>query len=172
MSVIADTIVVSNFAAAGRLDLLHLLFGVLHLADTAHAELERGIEHGHAFLVTIREHLAAAGNQGWLQLTSLATEQERQLRDSMPQGLHDGEAVSLAIAADRGWRFLTDDRQARVQAQRMDVPVTGTVGILLTLVEEGLLTRVNANTILREMIAMGYRSPVTELGDLDQGEVT
>ena len=75
-----------------------------------------------------------------------------------------GEAASLAIAIHRGYRFLTDDRAARRYAAWAGVPVTGTLGVLMQLVDQGMLTLDDANDLLQGMISRaGYRSPVTDL---------
>ena len=47
-----------------------------------------------------------------------------------------------------------------------DIPTTGTVGILTRCVQRGYLARDQADHLLAEMIALGYRSPVTDLSAL------
>jgi predicted nucleic acid-binding protein len=42
-----------------------------------------------------------------------------------------GEAEAIALAHEQGCRIILDDRKARTAAQRLGIPVTGTVGILL-----------------------------------------
>jgi predicted nucleic acid-binding protein len=46
------------------------------------------------------------------------------------------------------------------------VPVTGTVGVLDVAVRRGLLTLAQANGLLADMIAAGYRSPLDRLDEL------
>ena len=77
-----------------------------------------------------------------------------------------GERSCIAIALHRQGLFVSDDANARREAQRHDVPVTGTIGILVLNVRHGNLTRAEGNTILALMIAQGYHSPVTVLDDL------
>ncbi len=75
--------------------------------------------------------------------------------------------MSLAIAAHRGWQFLTDDRAARNHAARVGVSVAGTLGILVRTVRQGLLTIDEANQVLEQMIVRArYRSPVSDLSIL------
>jgi predicted nucleic acid-binding protein len=62
--------------------------------------------------------------------------------------------------------LVTDDLAARQLAQERDVPLAGTVGILLVLVRDGLLPLPEANAILAEMIERRYRSPVDRLDEL------
>jgi predicted nucleic acid-binding protein len=59
-----------------------------------------------------------------------------------------------------------DDQDVRSVARRHGVPTTGTLGVLALGVRQGLLSKNEANALLKEMIAAGYRSPVTELDSL------
>jgi predicted nucleic acid-binding protein len=61
--------------------------------------------------------------------------------------------------------LVTDDLAARQLAQERDVPLTGTVGILLALVRDGTLPLAEANAMLAEMIEPRYRSPVDRLDE-------
>ncbi len=80
--------------------------------------------------------------------------------------LNAGEASCLAAATQRNGRILTDDRDARKLAAQLSIPVSGTLGILLRLVHTNTLSEQEANQLLAEMIAKGYRSPITKLGSL------
>ena len=61
---------------------------------------------------------------------------------------------------------MTDDRDARRLAQRRGVPVSGTIGVLVEAVREGLLSIEEANTMLSDMIEKGYFSPFETLDEL------
>jgi predicted nucleic acid-binding protein len=61
---------------------------------------------------------------------------------------------------------LTDDRDARKLAAQLRIPVSGTLGILLRVVQIDVVTLPEANDILLQMIAKGYRSPVQDLDAL------
>lgn len=50
-----------------------------------------------------------------------------------------GEAEAIALAFEKGVRIILDDRKAREAAQRLKIPVTGTVGILLIAKQSGLI---------------------------------
>lgn len=53
-------------------------------------------------------------------------------------GLDPGEAAVLALAEERDARLvILDDRRGRNYAERMKIPVTGTVGVLLLAKEAG-----------------------------------
>jgi predicted nucleic acid-binding protein len=71
-----------------------------------------------------------------------------------------------ALAVSRGALFASDDLDARKTASALNVPVTGTVGLLVVGVHRNLLDRKLANHLLAEMITHGYRSPVAQLDEL------
>jgi hypothetical protein len=77
-----------------------------------------------------------------------------------------GEASSLAIAQNRGFLFLSDDKAARKVAVSRRISVSGTVRCLVFGVERQLWTVSQANDWLREMVADGFYSPVADLQDL------
>lgn len=50
-----------------------------------------------------------------------------------------GESEAIVLAYEKGLRIILDDRKAREVAQRLGVPVTGTVGLLLKAKQEGVI---------------------------------
>jgi predicted nucleic acid-binding protein len=50
-----------------------------------------------------------------------------------------GESEAIVLAYERGFRIILDDRKAREVAQRLRVPVTGTVGLLVKAKQEGVI---------------------------------
>lgn len=167
MPVLIDATIVSNFVAVGRLDLVRLALGTVHMAATVHAEVRRGVEEGYEFLRAVESHISPLHPEGWIHLTDLERDDERGYYERLASVVQPGEAASLAIAASRGLAFATDDRRARLFAAREGVEVTGTLGILLQLEETGALTLDEANGLLMAMIDRGrYRSPVTDLRSL------
>jgi predicted nucleic acid-binding protein len=89
----------------------------------------------------------------------------------MPDKLQRGEAMSLAIAHQRGWRVLTDDRAARKNAERLGVSASGTLGLLRYVLQKGHLTLEEGNMLLDGMIRQArYRSPVSDLGVLGEDQ--
>jgi len=53
-----------------------------------------------------------------------------------------GESEAIVLAYEKGLRIIVDDRKAREVAQRLGVPVTGTVGLLIKAKQEGVITTV------------------------------
>jgi predicted nucleic acid-binding protein len=80
--------------------------------------------------------------------------------------LNAGEAACLAMALARECRVLTDDRDARELARHLQIPLSGTLGVLMRLVDIGYLSLDEADALLSQMVAAGYRSSVTALRDI------
>ena len=53
-----------------------------------------------------------------------------------------GESEAIVLAYEKGLRIILDDRKAREVAQRLGVPVTGTVGLLIKAKQEGVIAAV------------------------------
>ncbi len=166
MNVISNTTVLANFSAIAALDNLRDLFGEVFLSTEVYQEVQRGLEEGYSFYSELEEVLHPIQENGWLRLTSLNTEREVLIFSSLPGQLHAGEASCLAIAQQRKWLFLTDDKAARREADKREIAISGSLGCLVMGVERGLWTLDEANKKLGLIIAAGFFSPVRDLAGL------
>jgi predicted nucleic acid-binding protein len=66
----------------------------------------------------------------------------------------------------RGFTFLSDDTDARRWGNRAGIAVSGTIGILVWLMQSDTLTLAEGNTLLTEMRQKGYYAPVESLNGL------
>jgi predicted nucleic acid-binding protein len=163
MKSIANTTVISNFATVGRLDLLRCIVKELYIPVEVYEEVKNGQAAGYTFYDGIEQLIVPFSSDGWLRLVSM-NETELQLFASLPSGLQHGEVACLAIARNRGWGFLSDDRLARRQAEVWNLTLSGTMGLLLLAVEDRLISLSEGNALLRQMIADAkYRAPHTDL---------
>jgi predicted nucleic acid-binding protein len=162
-----DTSVLSNFAAIGKLALLQKQWSTLYIAQAVYEEIQDGIKEGHLFLAELAGQITLLHGDGWLQVVELKETEELSLYRKLPTPLHAGEAESLVIAKQRGWRFLTDDRNARRFAARIGVKISGTLGILAQLVRQDVLQLEEANELLAQMkVQARYYTAVTDLAIL------
>ena len=166
MKTLANTTVLSNFAAVGRLNLLKQLHGRLYLPNEVYEEVMDGLGEGYRFYAGIEDQIAPIAEGGWMELVSMAAEEELRLFQSLPRRLHHGEAACLAIASQRNWASLTDDKLARMMAQDLGIVVSGTLGVLVEAVIREILVAEEGDILLRAMIARGYRSPHSTLQPL------
>lgn len=156
MRLVLDNTVMVNFALIQRTNWLQAFWpDALVTAEDAWAEFQAGIRLGRL----------PDADWSWLTILSL-TETERNLQNQMVPPLDWGEAACLALAYYRGYALLTDDRVARREARRMGVPVSGTIGVLKSLVDEGVVSLHDADTALQQMIAFGYYAPIRSLREL------
>ena len=151
-----DTTVLSNFAHVRRPDLPRTVLGPdLAVTPGVLAELRTG------------EQTGRVPTCDWTSLTVLApTAAESAAAVDLERQLDPGEAECLAVALQRGHRFLSDDFAARRLAEAKGVVVSGTIGILLKGVATGVLVLAEADRLLAEMIRHGYRAPVRSLAEL------
>lgn len=154
--VLLDNTVLSNLALVGRCDLVCRLWGSRVVSTSA----------------VLSEYEAGAGvglvpPRCWADLPLVElTAAEAATSETLSRRLGEGERTCLAVCRSRGGLFASDDSDAREVAARLNVPVTGTVGILTLSVRRSLLTLTQANVLLADMVAGGYRAPVRRLDDL------
>jgi predicted nucleic acid-binding protein len=166
MEVIANTTIISYFAAVGQLGLLRDVLGRMFLSTEVYAEIQDGLAADSDFYAGIDHHIHPFTADGWPRLTMLEGDDELRLFGEVPDALHRAEASCLAVATHRGWALLTEDARARKAAHNWNVMVSGTLGVLVQAVRRGLLTLDDAGALLAEMIAAGYRSPYASLAQL------
>ena len=153
---IVDTTIFSNFAHAGRPQLLQgILQGRAITTEKVMSELRRGEEL----------ELVPRCDWGWMELAVLQPT-EVSLSEEIGRIVHPAEAECLAVAIVRGAVFLSDDFAARRLAVARGVVVSGTLGVLRGLIEGDSVTLAEADGFLRAMIEHGYRSPVRSLREL------
>jgi predicted nucleic acid-binding protein len=156
MMLLLDNTVLSNFALVGRIELLTKALGS-QVATTPQVmdEFNEGIARGRV----------PETNLDWLEVINLDAKEESVFQELLMR-VNAGEAACLAVASQRNGRILTDDRDARKLAAQLKIPVSGTLGILLRLVQGNTLILAEANEILEQMITEGYRSPIEKLEGL------
>ncbi len=158
-----DTVTLSNFALARRLDILTSRYGSrAKVTGEVLDEVSDGLVAGYAALAGI-EH--AVGSHEFGTARPLAAD-ERELYRRLIRRLAPGEASCITCAKHRGGIVVTDDRAARDCCAEQGVRFTGTVGILKACCQDGTLTLADADAILQAMVAAGYHSPVRRISDL------
>lgn len=155
--ILVDNTVLSNFALAGLLDLLYSFAGNKGVTtDHVLAEFSRGVEIG----------VLPESDLTWLRVVQVEGRSEEALFRSLRKELDIGEASCLAIAIARESDFLSDDGDARAIARREGVRLSGSIGVLLSLVQSGQIDLKRANDALNDFIRYGYYSPVKTLDPL------
>jgi predicted nucleic acid-binding protein len=157
MTLIANTTILSNFALVQRPELIRI--GCPEDVVTA-AQVMEEIRRG------VARQLLPACDWNWLPVRTLDTPEGVQLFEQVHRRLGQGEAACLALAMSRGFKFLSDDTDARRWGNRAGIPVSEMIGILVRLVQSAILTLAEGNALLTEMRQQGYYAPVEQLNDL------
>jgi predicted nucleic acid-binding protein len=124
-----------------QLDLLQLLFGEVLAPEAVHAE----------FLATERAlRQSSLATAFWIRPTKLADPR----RADTFMGIGRGEAEVLVLAQERHARLVViDDLRARRYAKRLEIPLTGTLGLLVLAKNQGYLA--NVHPLIRELQMAG-----------------
>ena len=152
-----DNTVLSNFGLVERADLLFRLWpGQVCSTKAALDEYQAGIS------------AMDTRSEVWkdLPIVRLSKKEQLWMADLSPF-LGAGEAACLAAALHRNGAFASDDRKARKIASHLNVPIFGTVGILLGSTRVNFLSVAEAQLLLEIMIAAGYRSPIQNLIEIE-----
>ena len=166
-SLVFDATVLSNFALIDHVPLLGLRYRERACTTLMVVEeMQRGLETGYLHLHAIEAALAYPWASGWLSVVPLEPVHEQPLYVDLSSSLGAGEASCLAVAVSRRLILATDDLAARREASRRGVRLTGTVGILISMVRAGDLQLAQANGLLSQMIAFRFRAPVDHLDEL------
>ena len=145
MIVVADTTPISELAKVGYLDLLYELFEQVILPQEVYSELTTGNHSATEIVSTL----------SWLKVEQISDpKQVKVLR--LTSNLDLGEVAAIILAEElKADQLLIDERAARRVAKTRQLPIIGTVGILILAKERGLIDRVKP--ILDAMIKNGTR---------------
>lgn len=156
--VVLDATVCSNYASSGSVaDLVSILDRPITVT-AVRRELERGREAGYDFLDGVLDRIGE-------DIAEVDTEAEppAAIRDR----LDSGEAAALSTAYGHGGTLATDDLAARRLATERDVPVTGSIGLLVVGVNRGVIEPDTANEWLGTWRKRrGYYAPVDQIEDV------
>lgn len=84
--------------------------------------------------------IAEFGSQpSWLQVEAPT---DRGMIAALRLIIDPGESEAVALAYEKGFRIILDDRKAREAAQRLGLQVTGTIGLLLKAKERGIVREI------------------------------
>ena len=152
-----DNTALTNFALVGELELLATyLKDILIITQEVKNEFQDGI---------IKGKIPKENQIEWLSEVFFDNDDELLLYERLSNFLGKGESSCLSIAANRGWKIVTDDIDARKIAQREETAVTGTIGILVYLIINSKIELKTGNDILRRMVEAGFYSPVDSLDE-------
>ena len=118
------------FSSIGRLDILRALFGEIMIPPAVREE----------FLSIEKESRRKILREAsWIRVVEL----DHPNRTAVYTGLDEGEAQVLILAEEQSASLvLIDERKARRYAERLKLPLSGTLGVLLLAKEEHVISTV------------------------------
>jgi predicted nucleic acid-binding protein len=131
MIVVSNTTPLIGLACIGKFELLHKLFGEIHIPKAVYNEaVVTGREEGGA-----KREVSGAS---WIKTVSI---QDRLAVDVLLDELDLGEAEAIVLASEikADW-VLMDEKKGRRKLAQLGMPKVGTVGILLKAKQVGLLS--------------------------------
>lgn len=142
MIVVSDASPLIALLAAGKISLLHELFGGILIPPVVYDE------------VFANPTAAQLSCPEFIIIESLSTETSSRF---LNLSLHIGESEAIALALERSSDYiLLDDKLARVTAARLGLQVIGTLGVLLQAKQKGRLEAVRP-VILEMMERISFR---------------
>ena len=131
MPVVSNTSPISNLAVIEKLDLLRGQFQKILIPEAVDREL-KALSNPRA-----RAAVEAALKEGWLEVRPVKS---LPLTRLLSVNLHEGESEAIALAVEvNASCTLLDEREARAAAQRMNLKITGVLGVLLRAKREGTI---------------------------------
>ncbi len=115
---------------------------------------------GEFFAIEQESREAALKNAPWIRTVPLRNPENIAIHEEVDLG----EAAVFVLAEERGARLvILDDRDARRYAERLGLPFTGTVGILLEAKERGFVDAVRP--LLDVLLENGVRLSLSLISD-------
>lgn len=153
--VFGDTSPLQYLHQAGVLEILPALYSRLVVARAVVDELSVGRRLGLS--------LPDPESLPWIEIRQVARREP--LRFSPDLDLGEKETLTLALDSSEPL-VLLDDALARRHAQLLEIPCTGTLGVLLKAKQRELLPRVSP--IIERLVDLGFRlAPVTRRATLE-----
>ncbi len=132
--VITDTSCLIVLSRIGALDLLHRLYRTVIVTDVIAAEYGEPLPE-------------------WMEVRRVANIAYQRLLEA---SLDAGEASAIALAIETGDVLLVvDDLKARREAARLNIPMTGTLGIIFKAKENGVISEIAP--LIAAMEQAGFR---------------
>jgi hypothetical protein len=143
--IVSNTTPLSELAKVGQLNLLPEIFGRIIIPVEVYNEITTG------------NHPAVKAVQSveWIDVLAIQT-QTKVLQLQREFKLDLGESATIILAEElKANRVLIDEKLGRKVAQSRNLPVTGTIGLLLVAKQKGIITEIKP--ILDQFLQQGKR---------------
>ena len=139
--VVSNTTPIISLVKIGKLNLLKELYGVISIPNAVYKELEKGKEK--PFYQDIKKI-------EWIKIVEIKNKQIQ----SFLFDLDEGEAEAIILAKEMNADLLVlDEKLGRQYAKKLNIKLTGTIGILLKAKDKGLINSVGI--LLNSLVEQG-----------------
>lgn len=156
-----DTVVISNFIFS---DALYLLQNRYKKKAIITHEVYGELVVGMGKYPQLKEIESAFSDKSF-KLVTLSHEELKHCQQLLTT-LDLGESSTITYAHAHQHIVVSDDRAARQHCTNINIPVTGTIGILQACVQDQTLQLEEADIILAKMINKGFYSPVKSISHI------
>ena len=130
--IVCNTTPISNFLHLGRMDILKAIFHELHIPMAVHSEIEAHFSDDHQWQKCLDENF----------IIRAEVQTSPKIKELIIH-LHLGEAEALCLCIENNAQLLLlDDRDARTIARLNNIPVSGTLGVLMKAKKMGIVESV------------------------------
>jgi len=130
--IVSNTTPISNFLHLGQMEILKTIFKKLHIPMAVHSEIEAYFSGDDQWQRCLDEE--------FIIRTEVQT--SAKIKELMIH-LHMGEAEALCLCIENNAKLcLIDDRDARIIARLNNIPVSGTLGVLMKAKKMGIIESV------------------------------
>lgn len=130
--IVSNTTPISNFLHLGQMEILKTIFKELHVPMAVHSEIEAYFSGDYQWQRCLDEN--------FIIRTEVRTAPK--IKELMIH-LHMGEAEALCLCIENNAQLcLLDDRDARIIARLNNIPVSGTLGVLMKAKKMGIIESV------------------------------
>ena len=144
---VSDSSILIHLSGLGQFDLLSAFYAEVQVPDAVWREV---VAQGKSRLVV--QNVQTAFARGWLKIV---TPKNTALIQTLRQGLHDGEAESIALAVESAPDFLLmDETDGRDAARRLGLRTQGVVGLLIQAKNAGRIPAVKPS--LDQLMQTGF----------------
>ena len=144
MVVVSNSSPIIHLAKIGRLELLKGLYGKIIVPEKVYMECT---DTAH-----FREEVELILQSAWISKYLI---KDYNLFRLLYSEIDAGEAEAIVLALEqRADLLLLDDQEARNKARRLNLPITGTVGVLLKAKNEGLISSLDGE--IQSLQASGF----------------
>ncbi|BCZ20025.1 DUF3368 domain-containing protein (plasmid) [Helicobacter sp. NHP19-012] len=140
--VVSDTTPLISFLKMGTLDLLGDFFGYVYIPSGVFAELTENER--------FQDEAKQIRDCKFIQVCSVPKEETAKLKKNTGLDLGECEAIVLAKTL-KAELLLMDERKGRAEAQKLSLKITGTLGILLQMKEEGFVSSTQLQTFVEAL---------------------